>query len=220
MQVLETADKDELNFILAHNNAATLLEVSAEKTIDALTSRSGRLRDLSTLSRHASKYVKGTPAIIGGAAKDSQQTGCKANHAICAIHNQDVLCRAILLDGFQKIGLRHRPLRQAYAHRILMHTHAEDLSELKSYLDDGPDYHTTFKLLYSDFQVTLLPLTDVKLRQLKLLQLLCPIVMPCYKHSKANMQTSRQVFLEGKEKSTLQKQGSDSIGDLMKSFKT
>lgn len=62
--------------------------------------------------------------------------------------------RAIILDGFQKIGLRHRPLRQAYAHRILMHTHAEDLSELKSYLDDGPDYHTTFKLLYSDFQVS------------------------------------------------------------------
>jgi len=59
----------------------------------------------------------------------------------------------VLLDGFQKIGLRHRPLRQAYAHKILMSTHAEDLSELKSYLDDGPDYHTTFKLLYSDFQV-------------------------------------------------------------------
>lgn len=59
-----------------------------------------------------------------------------------------------MLDGFQKIGLRHRPLRQAYAQRILMHTHAEDLSELKAYLDDGPDYHTTFKLLYSDFQVT------------------------------------------------------------------
>ena len=53
--MLETANKDELNFILAHNNAATLLEVSAEKTIDALTSRTGRLRDLSTLSRSASK---------------------------------------------------------------------------------------------------------------------------------------------------------------------
>ena len=62
------------------------------------------------------------------------------------------LCRAVLLDGFQKIGLRHRPLRQAHAHKILMSTHAEDLSELKAYLDDGPDYHTTFKLLYSDFQ--------------------------------------------------------------------
>ena len=74
---------------------------------------------------------------------------------------RDTQYRAILLDGFQKIGLRHRPLRQAYAHRILMHTHAEDLSELKSYLDDGPDYHTTFKLLYSDFQVSCLALKDV-----------------------------------------------------------
>ena len=62
-------------------------------------------------------------------------------------------CRAILLDGFQKIGLRHRPLRQLYAHRLLMHTRAEDLSALKSFLDDGADYHTAFKLLYSDFQV-------------------------------------------------------------------
>ena len=61
--------------------------------------------------------------------------------------------RAILLDGFQKIGLRHRPLRQLYAHRLLMHTRAEDLSMLKSFLDDGADYHTAFKLLYSDFQV-------------------------------------------------------------------
>ena len=34
-----------------------------------------------------------------------------------------------------------------------MQTYAEDLSELKSFLDDGPDYHTTFKLLYDDLQV-------------------------------------------------------------------
>ena len=78
----------------------------------------------------------------------------------CGVSLRLICCRAILLDGFQKIGLRHRPLRQAYAHRILMHTHAEDLSELKSYLDDGPDYHTTFKLLYSDFQVTTDALPD------------------------------------------------------------
>ena len=56
--MLEAADRDELNFILAHNNAATLLEVAAEKTIDALTSRSGRLRDLTTLSRQADTFPK------------------------------------------------------------------------------------------------------------------------------------------------------------------
>ena len=74
---------------------------------------------------------------LGGSERDSTALGC----------------RAILLDGFQKIGLRHRPLRQLYAHRLLMHTRAEDLSMLKSFLDDGADYHTAFKLLYSDFQV-------------------------------------------------------------------
>lgn len=58
-QVLASANKEELNFILAHNNAATLLEVSAERTIDALTSRDGRLRDLTTLSRQAAPKLAG-----------------------------------------------------------------------------------------------------------------------------------------------------------------
>jgi len=51
-QVLEGANKEELNFILAHNNATTLLEVAADKTVDLLASKKGRLRDLTTLSRH------------------------------------------------------------------------------------------------------------------------------------------------------------------------
>ena len=50
-QVMESAGPDELNFILAHNNCATMLEVAAEKTIDLLTDRDQRLRDLNTLSR-------------------------------------------------------------------------------------------------------------------------------------------------------------------------
>ena len=50
-QVMESAPRDELNFILAHNNCANLLEVAAEKTIDLLTDKEQRLRDLDTLSR-------------------------------------------------------------------------------------------------------------------------------------------------------------------------
>lgn len=50
-QVMENAEAGELNFILAHNNCANLLEVAAEETIDLLTSSSRRLRDLNTLSR-------------------------------------------------------------------------------------------------------------------------------------------------------------------------
>ena len=59
----------------------------------------------------------------------------------------------MLLDGLQKVGLRHRPLRQMWAQRILLATRGRDLTELKSLLDDAPDYHTFYKLLYSDVQV-------------------------------------------------------------------
>ena len=50
-QVMESAQADELNFILAHNNCANLLEVAAEKTINLLTDKDQRLRDLNVLSR-------------------------------------------------------------------------------------------------------------------------------------------------------------------------
>lgn len=55
-QVMENAKPDELNFILAHNNCANLLEVAAEKTIEMLTDRDQRLRDLNTLSRYKSLH--------------------------------------------------------------------------------------------------------------------------------------------------------------------
>ena len=65
--------------------------------------------------------------------------------------------RAAVLDGLQKVGLRHRPLRQMAACRIVQATHGRDLTLLKSLLDDGPDYHTTYKLVYYDLQVALHP---------------------------------------------------------------
>ena len=57
-QVMETAQPDELNFILAHNNCANLLEVAAEKTIQMLTDRDQRLRDLKV------RYLCLTKAVL------------------------------------------------------------------------------------------------------------------------------------------------------------
>ena len=68
-QVLETADSDELNFILAHNNCANLLEVAAEKSVDLLTQ--GRLQDLTVLSRYAMAHS--TPLHMEQASTTSEQ---------------------------------------------------------------------------------------------------------------------------------------------------
>ena len=62
--------------------------------------------------------------------------------------------RAALLDGLQKVGMRHRPRRQEWARHLILNTHGPELTRLKAMLDDGPDYHTTFKLVGTDLQVT------------------------------------------------------------------
>ena len=63
--------------------------------------------------------------------------------------------RAALLDALQKVGMRHRRMRQLWARELLCSTFSGDLSRLKGLLDDGGDYHTTFKLVYYDLQVVL-----------------------------------------------------------------
>ena len=62
-------------------------------------------------------------------------------------------CRAAIVDALQKVGMRHRPRRQAWACSVLLNTGGSDLTLLKALLDDGPDYHTTFKLVSVDLQV-------------------------------------------------------------------
>ena len=58
------------------------------------------------------------------------------------------------MDALQKVGMRHRPRRQAWACNVMLNTCGSDLTLLKSLLDDGPDYHTTFKLVSVDLQVS------------------------------------------------------------------
>lgn len=62
--------------------------------------------------------------------------------------------RSVLVDALQKIGMRYRPLRQAWAANVLLATRGLELTLLKNYLDDGGDYHTCYKLMYNDLQVT------------------------------------------------------------------
>ena len=65
----------------------------------------------------------------------------------------ELVCRAAIVDGLQKVGMRHRPRRQAWACNVILNTCGSDLTLLKALLDDGPDYHTTFKLVSVDLQV-------------------------------------------------------------------
>lgn len=60
--------------------------------------------------------------------------------------------RAALLDALQKVGMRWRPMRQRWASNILLSTHGRELTRLKSYVDDGDDYQTLYKMVYNDFQ--------------------------------------------------------------------
>ena len=60
--------------------------------------------------------------------------------------------RAVLVDALQKVGLRYRPRRPAWAARLLLETRGAALTALKAYVDDGGDYHSTYKLAYHDLQ--------------------------------------------------------------------
>lgn len=43
-------------------------------------------------------------------------------------------------------------MRQRWASNILLSTHGRELTRLKSYVDDGDDYQTLYKMVYVDFQ--------------------------------------------------------------------
>lgn len=43
-------------------------------------------------------------------------------------------------------------MRQRWACNILLSTHGRDLTRLKSWVDDGDDYQTLYKMVYNDFQ--------------------------------------------------------------------
>lgn len=62
------------------------------------------------------------------------------------------LSKAALLDALQKVGMRHRRSRQLWARDLVCCTTSGNLSRLKGLLDDGGDYHTTFKLVFIDLQ--------------------------------------------------------------------
>lgn len=48
--------------------------------------------------------------------------------------------------------MRWRPMRQRWACNILLSTHGRELTRLKSWVDDGGDYQTLYKMVYNDFQ--------------------------------------------------------------------
>lgn len=45
--------------------------------------------------------------------------------------------RAALLDALQKVGMRHRPMRQRWALALLRATTGANLTRLKAFIDDG-----------------------------------------------------------------------------------
>ena len=64
----------------------------------------------------------------------------------------ETVSRAAIVDGLQKIGLRHRWQRQEWARDIILRTTGIQLTYFKAYIDDGGDYHSMYKLMYNDLQ--------------------------------------------------------------------
>lgn len=64
----------------------------------------------------------------------------------------ETVSRAAIVDGLQKIGLRHRRQRQEWARDIILQTKGLQLTYFKAYIDDGGDYHSMYKLMYNDLQ--------------------------------------------------------------------
>ena len=64
----------------------------------------------------------------------------------------ETVSRAAVVDGLQKIGLRHRRQRQEWARDIILRTKGIQLTYFKAYIDDGGDYHSMYKLMYNDLQ--------------------------------------------------------------------
>eukprot|EP00929_Paragymnodinium_shiwhaense_P065384 TRINITY_DN32784_c0_g1_i1.p1 TRINITY_DN32784_c0_g1~~TRINITY_DN32784_c0_g1_i1.p1 ORF type:complete len:775 (+),score=184.35 TRINITY_DN32784_c0_g1_i1:122-2446(+) len=60
------------------------------------------------------------------------------------------VCKAIMVDGLQKCGIRSRPGRQHMVGRIFLSCFGPELTELKNLIDSGGDYHNLYKLIYHD----------------------------------------------------------------------
>ena len=63
-----------------------------------------------------------------------------------------VLSRVILLHSLQLLKLRANPKAEYFVHHILLHTHQDDLSELKTLTDAKGDYFCMNKLIYDDIR--------------------------------------------------------------------
>lgn len=68
------------------------------------------------------------------------------------MNDLETVSRAAIVDGLQKIGLRHRRQRQEWARDIVVQTKGLQLTYFKAYIDDGGDYHSMYKLMYNDLQ--------------------------------------------------------------------
>lgn len=68
------------------------------------------------------------------------------------MNDLETVSRAAIVDGLQKIGLRHRRQRQEWARDIVVQTRGLQLTYFKAYIDDGGDYHSMYKLMYNDLQ--------------------------------------------------------------------
>jgi hypothetical protein len=63
-----------------------------------------------------------------------------------------VMSRVILLHSLQLLKLRANPKAEYWVHHILIHTHQDELSELKTLTDAKGDYFCMNKLIYDDIK--------------------------------------------------------------------
>lgn len=147
----------------------------AERVMDIVSSIS-RGRGYTLGAKQLVGRVSGTTArlqrtlrrVLEGAEEDELNyllctINCPAMVEVCGHATMDLLvrerlpelttvARAVLVDALQKLGLRYRPRRQQWARDVLVNTHGLQLTYLKCYLDDGGDFHSTYKLMSHDLQ--------------------------------------------------------------------
>lgn len=63
-----------------------------------------------------------------------------------------VMSRVILLHSLQLLKLRANPRAEYWVQQVLLHTHQDDLSELKTLTDTKGDYFSMTKLVYDDLR--------------------------------------------------------------------
>ena len=87
-------------------------------------------------------------------AKKFHRTILLETLAIHRISELNILSRALLVDGLQRMKLSAHPKSELYVRNIILKTYGDDLSKLKNITDSKGDVNSLHKLVYVDIRDT------------------------------------------------------------------